>query len=240
MCIPRSVVYSTCKQHIMWLYHTICGYVIQAIYPCKLNYLLPLPVCEMDLLLRIAFGWFLLGLHRAPWGAQPFVLLPARGRAHSRGGWKSLTGTLFRSSLMAGGAKRGITNPWLLEESEETRGLGFDELRQQQRRIIEGTRVFVVVLSISGTQRGAFIWTPTHQPVLKFYYLQMSNTAAPGSFLYLKEQHCACNVFNWMQLLKLNCENPDFAHIHGFGVQCDHITTLRVVGALNVLLNWNR
>ncbi|KAF4798601.1 hypothetical protein TURU_062494 [Turdus rufiventris] len=38
---------------------------------------------------------------------------------------------------MAGGAKRGITNPWLLEESEETRGLGFDELRQQQRRIIE-------------------------------------------------------------------------------------------------------
>ncbi|RMB95047.1 hypothetical protein DUI87_28489 [Hirundo rustica rustica] len=42
-----------------------------------------------------------------------------------------------RSSLMAGGAKRGVTNPWLLEESEETRGLGFDELRQQQRRIIE-------------------------------------------------------------------------------------------------------
>ncbi|KAF2986719.1 hypothetical protein EK904_000219 [Melospiza melodia maxima] len=38
---------------------------------------------------------------------------------------------------MAGGAKRGVTNPWLLEESEETRGLGFDELRQQQRRIIE-------------------------------------------------------------------------------------------------------
>ncbi|XP_032932621.1 syntaxin-8 isoform X1 [Catharus ustulatus] len=44
---------------------------------------------------------------------------------------------MSRSSLMAGGAKRGITNPWLLEESEETRGLGFDELRQQQRRIIE-------------------------------------------------------------------------------------------------------
>ncbi|XP_053816485.1 syntaxin-8 isoform X2 [Vidua chalybeata] len=42
-----------------------------------------------------------------------------------------------RSSLMAGGAKRGVTNPWLLEEPEETRGLGFDELRQQQRRIIE-------------------------------------------------------------------------------------------------------
>uniref|UniRef100_A0A669PXP4 Syntaxin-8 n=1 Tax=Phasianus colchicus TaxID=9054 RepID=A0A669PXP4_PHACC len=44
---------------------------------------------------------------------------------------------IFRSSLMAGGVKRGVTNPWLLEESEETRGLGFDDIRQQQRRIIE-------------------------------------------------------------------------------------------------------
>uniref|UniRef100_A0A8C9F3Q0 Syntaxin-8 n=1 Tax=Pavo cristatus TaxID=9049 RepID=A0A8C9F3Q0_PAVCR len=44
---------------------------------------------------------------------------------------------VIRSSLMAGGVKRGVTNPWLLEESEETRGLGFDDIRQQQRRIIE-------------------------------------------------------------------------------------------------------
>ncbi|XP_074703707.1 syntaxin-8 isoform X7 [Strix aluco] len=44
---------------------------------------------------------------------------------------------VIRSSLMTGGIKRGVTNPWLLEESEETRGLGFDDLRQQQRRIIE-------------------------------------------------------------------------------------------------------
>ncbi|NXC67411.1 STX8 protein, partial [Anhinga anhinga] len=44
---------------------------------------------------------------------------------------------VIRSSLMSGGVKRGVTNPWLLEESEETRGLGFDDLRQQQRRIIE-------------------------------------------------------------------------------------------------------
>ncbi|XP_068007706.1 syntaxin-8 [Melanerpes formicivorus] len=42
-----------------------------------------------------------------------------------------------RSSLMSGGVKRGVSNPWLLEESEETRGLGFGDLRQQQRRIIE-------------------------------------------------------------------------------------------------------
>ncbi|XP_058139472.1 syntaxin-8 [Dasypus novemcinctus] len=44
---------------------------------------------------------------------------------------------LIRSSLMTGGAKRGVPNPWLLEEPEETRGLGFDEIRQQQQRIIQ-------------------------------------------------------------------------------------------------------
>lgn len=44
-----------------------------------------------------------------------------------------------RSSLMTGGAKRGVPNPWLFEESEETRGLGFDEIRQQQQKIIQGT-----------------------------------------------------------------------------------------------------
>ncbi|XP_044939315.1 syntaxin-8 isoform X2 [Mustela putorius furo] len=44
---------------------------------------------------------------------------------------------LIRSSLMTGGAKRGVPNPWLFEEPEETRGLGFDELRQQQQKIIQ-------------------------------------------------------------------------------------------------------
>ncbi|KAM6174396.1 syntaxin-8 isoform 2-T2 [Erethizon dorsatum] len=42
-----------------------------------------------------------------------------------------------RSSLMREEAKRGAPNPWLLEEPEETRGLGFDELRQQQQKIIQ-------------------------------------------------------------------------------------------------------
>lgn len=41
---------------------------------------------------------------------------------------------------MTGGAKRGAPNPWLLEEPEETRGLGFDEIRQQQQKIIQGTK----------------------------------------------------------------------------------------------------
>lgn len=58
---------------------------------------------------------------------------------------------------MTGGVKRGVTNPWLLEESEETRGLGFDDLRQQQRRIIEGTRVFLLFISIARTLRGTLI-----------------------------------------------------------------------------------
>ncbi|XP_063125816.1 syntaxin-8 isoform X5 [Rattus norvegicus] len=34
-------------------------------------------------------------------------------------------------------AKRGTPNPWLCEEPEETRGLGFDEIRQQQQKIIQ-------------------------------------------------------------------------------------------------------
>lgn len=71
--------------------------------------------------------------------------------------WKLFAEIIFRSSLMTGGVKRGVTNPWLLEESEETRGLGFDDLRQQQRRIIEGTRVFLLYISIARTLRGTLI-----------------------------------------------------------------------------------
>ncbi|KAI5934788.1 Coiled-coil domain-containing protein 3, partial [Manis javanica] len=43
----------------------------------------------------------------------------------------------IRSSLMTGGAKRGVPSPWLLEEPEETRGLGVDGIRQQQQQIIQ-------------------------------------------------------------------------------------------------------
>ncbi|RXM34235.1 Syntaxin-8 [Acipenser ruthenus] len=43
-----------------------------------------------------------------------------------------------RSSLMTGGGgQRGSSNPWLMDEPEETRGLGFTEIKQQQQRIIE-------------------------------------------------------------------------------------------------------
>lgn len=46
-----------------------------------------------------------------------------------------------RSTLMAdgGGASRGVAaNPWLVNETDETRGLDFGEIKQQQQRIIEG------------------------------------------------------------------------------------------------------
>lgn len=140
---------SACKQHFIWIFYTVCGYIIQFIYPCKMNSLLPYPS------LRWVCCWGLL-LAASSWDCTE----PLGGLSpvcQGVWGWKSLTGAFFRSSLMAGGAKRGITNPWLLEEPEETRGLGFDELRQQQRRIIEGTRAFLLVLSISGALRGAFI-----------------------------------------------------------------------------------
>jgi len=42
---------------------------------------------------------------------------------------------------MAGGAAASgssSVNPWLINESEETKGLTFGEIKQQQQRIIEG------------------------------------------------------------------------------------------------------
>lgn len=45
-----------------------------------------------------------------------------------------------RSTLMGGGAGAigGVaSNPWLIDESEETRGLSVGEIKQQQQRIIE-------------------------------------------------------------------------------------------------------
>lgn len=46
---------------------------------------------------------------------------------------------ISRSSLMTGGHGSGPgVNPWLVNESEETRGLGFGEIKHQQQQIIEG------------------------------------------------------------------------------------------------------
>ncbi|XP_051997635.1 syntaxin-8-like [Xyrauchen texanus] len=47
-------------------------------------------------------------------------------------------GEQSRSTLMTGGNRAApVVNPWLVNESEETRGLGFEEIRQQQQQIIE-------------------------------------------------------------------------------------------------------
>ena len=37
-----------------------------------------------------------------------------------------------------GGGGGGAVNPWLVNESEETRGLSFGEIKQQQHSIMEG------------------------------------------------------------------------------------------------------
>ncbi|XP_038632722.1 syntaxin-8 isoform X2 [Scyliorhinus canicula] len=44
---------------------------------------------------------------------------------------------LMRSSLMTADQRTGPANPWLAEESEETKGLDFCEIKQQQQRIIQ-------------------------------------------------------------------------------------------------------
>lgn len=49
---------------------------------------------------------------------------------------------------MAGGASGGTAaNPWLVNESDETKGLTFGEIKQQQQRIIEGNH------TLSGTNQ---------------------------------------------------------------------------------------
>lgn len=40
--------------------------------------------------------------------------------------------------MLSGGGQGGAVNPWLVDETEETRGLSFGEIKQQQQRIIEG------------------------------------------------------------------------------------------------------
>ncbi|XP_037663852.1 syntaxin-8 isoform X4 [Choloepus didactylus] len=69
----------------------------------------------------------------------PPVTLPKRllRKSSNETSMKETVKAQPRSSLMTGGAKRGAPNPWLLEESEETRGLGFHEIQQQQQRIIQ-------------------------------------------------------------------------------------------------------
>ncbi|KAG7274563.1 hypothetical protein CRUP_018955, partial [Coryphaenoides rupestris] len=51
----------------------------------------------------------------------------------------------------SGGSGRGAVNPWLATESEETRGLSFGEIKQQQQSIIEaqdaGLDALAVVIS---------------------------------------------------------------------------------------------
>ncbi|XP_067914222.1 syntaxin-8 isoform X2 [Heterodontus francisci] len=44
---------------------------------------------------------------------------------------------VMRSSLMSEDPRTGPVNPWLMEESEETKGLDFCEIQHQQQRIIK-------------------------------------------------------------------------------------------------------
>lgn len=48
---------------------------------------------------------------------------------------------IHRSALIAegAGAGRGVAaNPWLINESEETKSMAFGDIKEQQQRIIEG------------------------------------------------------------------------------------------------------
>ncbi|XP_062403896.1 syntaxin-8 [Sardina pilchardus] len=53
-----------------------------------------------------------------------------------------------RTTLMSsGGGQGGAVNPWLVDETEETRGLNFGEIKQQQQQIIEAQDAGLEALS---------------------------------------------------------------------------------------------
>ncbi len=64
--------------------------------------------------------------------------------------WRVSTEVLlmfYRSTLMgegAGASRGAAVNPWLVNETEETRGLSFGEIKQQQQRIVEGSYVLIL------------------------------------------------------------------------------------------------
>lgn len=66
-----------------------------------------------------------------------------------------------RSALIAegAGASRGVAaNPWLINETEETKGLSFGDIKEQQQRIIEGnncSRFLKQCRRLSATPTGA-------------------------------------------------------------------------------------
>ena len=54
-----------------------------------------------------------------------------------------------------GGGGGGAANPWLVDEPEETRGLSFGDIKQQQQSIIQGERGQLgAALGNSGTTLG--------------------------------------------------------------------------------------
>nr|XP_023647742.1 syntaxin-8 [Paramormyrops kingsleyae] len=59
-----------------------------------------------------------------------------------------------RSSLMTGGGAQGPpANPWLIDEPEETRGLDFGEIKQQQQRVIEAQDAGLDALAVVITRQ---------------------------------------------------------------------------------------
>lgn len=57
---------------------------------------------------------------------------------------------IHRSSLIAEGAgagRGGAANPWLVNETEETKGLSFGDIKAQQQSIIEGKNCWTKEIS---------------------------------------------------------------------------------------------
>lgn len=211
MCIPRNAVCSACKQNFIWIFYTICGYIIQSV---DILYILFIPVkwilsflptaCVMGLLLGIAFGCFLLGLPRAPCSAQPCLPGVFEVGNHSLGLFSDPT------SWQEGPNEASPTpGSWKNQRRPE------DSALMSSGSSREGSSKVPEPFCLSWASLGP--WEePLSEPQCTnlCWNFIIYSCQTPGScFLCLHGQHCACSVLNWMQLLKLNFESPDFAHL---------------------------
>lgn len=93
---------------------------------------------------------------------------------------------------MAGGAgaNDGVSaNPWLMNESEETRGLTFGEIKQQQQRIIEGK-----LGSCDNHLSGVPHHTSLTFEFVRLAQIQASTTIVP---IWNHSRHCNTNTVQY-------------------------------------------
>ena len=136
-------------------------------------------------------------------------------RAHSEKRFDLIL--IHRSALIAEGtgASRSVTaNPWLIDETEETKGLTFGDIRQQQQSIIEGTYWWIAETSSGFFRQNDF--PGTHTSIICDWR---------RSYSFIIPPHCFSTIYriiNWFQksdkgffiLSVLHCQKITHTFLH--------------------------